>query len=80
MINVGVTGTQVAMSSALTAATLLTASADAMIRVGAIATESVYSDNGAISLFAGTAYTNDTGAAKGSLRVHLTYKIHTTGL
>ena len=80
VVNVGVTGTQVAMSSAISSANLLGASADKMIRVGAIATESVYADNGAISLFAGTAYSNDPGTAKGSLRVHLTYKKHTTGL
>ena len=80
VVNVGVTGTQVAMSSALSQATLLTGSADAMMRVGAIATEVVYSDNGAITLFAGTAYTNDGGTAAGLLRVHVTYRMHTTGL
>ena len=79
VINVGVTGTQVAMSSALSQATLLTGSADAMMRVSAIPTETVYSDNGVISLFAGTAYTNDGGTAAGLLRVHVTYRVHTTG-
>jgi len=80
VIQVGVNGAQVAMSSAITAATLLTASADAMIRVGAIATETVYADAGIISLYAGTAYTNNAGTAKGALRVHITYRVHTTGL
>ena len=80
VVNVGVTGTQVAVSSAITAATLLTASADAIIHVNAIATEVVYADNGAISLFAGSAYTNNGGTAAGQLRVHLTYRVHTTGL
>lgn len=80
VVQVGVNGAQVAMSSALTAATLLTASADAMMRVGAIATEVVYSDAGIISLYAGTAYTNNGGTAAGLLRVHITYRVHTTGL
>ena len=80
VIQVGVNGAQVAMSSAFSQATLLTGSADAMMRVSAIPTESVYSDNGAISLFAGTPLTNDGGTAAGQLRVHLTYRVHTTGL
>ena len=74
------TGTQVAVSSAITAANLLTASGDKIIREGSIATELVYADNGVISLFAGTAYTNDAGTAAGLLRVHVTYRVHTTGL
>ena len=79
VVQVGVTGTQVAMSSAIAAANLLTASADKIIRVGAIATETVFADNGAISL-KGTAYTNDAGTAAGALRVHITYRKHTTEL
>ena len=80
VINVGVTGTQVAVSSALTDASLLTASADKILRLGSTATELVYADNGAISLFAGTPYTNDGGTAAGLLRIHVTYKLHDTGL
>jgi len=79
VVQVGVNGAQVTMSSAITDATFLTASADVMIRVGAIATEVVYSDNGAISLHS-TAYTNNGGTVAGAIRVHLTYCKHTTGL
>jgi hypothetical protein len=80
VVQVGVNGAQVAMSSAFSQATLLTGSADAMMRVSAIATETVYSDAGIISLFAGTELTNDGGTAAGLLRVHITYRVHTTGL
>ena len=79
VIQVGVTGTQVAMSSAITDASLLTASGDKMLRLGSIATELVYADNGVISLY-GTAFTNDGGTVAGLLRVHITYRVHTTGL
>jgi hypothetical protein len=75
----GVNSAQVTVSSAITAASLLTASADKILRLGSIATELVHADNGAISL-QGTAYTNDAGTAAGLLRVHVTYRVHTTGL
>ncbi len=79
VIQVGVNSAQVAMSSAISQATLLTGSGDAMIRVSAIATETVYSDAGIISLYAGTKITNP-GTAEGLMRVHVTYRVHTTGL
>lgn len=78
-IQVGVNSAQVAMSGAITDANFLTASSDKMIRLGATATEVVYADNGIISL-AGTAFTNNSGTAAGMLRVHVTYRVHTTGL
>jgi len=78
VIQVGVTGTQVAVSSAITGASLLEAAADKMLRLGSTATELVHADNGAISL-KGTALT-DPGTAVGVLRAHVTYKLHTTGL
>ena len=79
VIQVGVTGAQVASSSAITGASLLEASADKMLRLGCIATELVPADNSIISLY-GTALTNDGGTAAGLLRVHVTYRRHTTGL
>lgn len=79
VVQVGVTGTQVAVSSAITDASLFTASADKMLRLGSTATELVHADVGAISLY-GDALTNDGGTAAGVLRVHVTYRKHTTGL
>lgn len=79
VIQVGVNSAQVTMSGTITDSNLLTASADKMLRLGSIATEVVYADNGIISL-TGTAYTNDGGTAAGMLRVHVTYRVHTTGL
>jgi hypothetical protein len=78
VIQVGVTGTQVAVTGAITGASLLEAAADAILRLGSTATELVYADNGAISLH-GTALTQP-GTAAGELRVHITYRKHTTGL
>lgn len=78
VIQVGVTGTQVAVTGAITGASLLEAAADAMLRLGSTATELVYADNGVISLH-GTALTQP-GTAAGVLRVHITYRRHTTGL
>jgi len=79
VVQVGVTGTQVAVSGAITDANLLTASGDKMLRLGSTATELAHADNGVISL-QGTALTNNGGTAAGVLRVHVTYRVHTTGL
>ncbi len=79
VFQVGVTGTQVSVSSAITDASLLTASTDKMLSLRSIATELVHADNGAISLTA-SEYTNNAGTAAGFLTVHLKYRIHTTGL
>ena len=78
VIQVGVTGTQVAVTGAITGASLLEASGDAILGLGSTATELTYADNGAISLF-GTALTQP-GSAAGELRVHITYRKHTLGL
>ena len=78
VIQVGVTGTQVTVTGAITGANLLEASGDKMLRLGSISTELVHADNGAISLN-GTALTQP-GTAAGVLRVHITYRKHTTGL
>ena len=78
IIQVGVNGAQVTVSGAITGANLLEASGDKMLRLGCIATELVFADNGVISLY-GTALTQP-GAAAGVLRVHVTYRKHTTGL
>ena len=78
VIQVGVTGTQVAVTGAITGASLLEAAADAILRLGSTATELTYADNGAISLH-GTALTQP-GTAAGELRAHITYRKHTTGL
>lgn len=77
-IQIGVNGTQIASTDTITGANLLEASADAILRLGCIATELVLVDNSAISL-AGTALTNP-GTAAGVLRAHITYRVHTTGL
>jgi len=78
VIQVGVTGTQVAVTSAITGASLLEAAADKMLRLGSTATELVHADNGAISLY-GTALTQP-GTAAGVLRCYVTYNVITTGL
>ncbi len=78
VIQVGVTGTQVTVTGAITGANLLEASGDKMLRLGSIATELVHADNGVISL-TGTALTQP-GTAAGVLRAHITYRRHTTGL
>ena len=78
VVQVGVTGTQVAVTGAVTGANLLEAAADAMLGLGVTATELVYADNGVISLF-GTALTQP-GTAAGVLRCYVTYNVITTGL
>ena len=78
VVQVGASGTQVTVSSAITSASLLTAAEDKIIRLGSIATELAVPTAGAISIN-GTLLTNP-GTAAGVLRVHLTYRIHTTGL
>ena len=78
VVQVGASGTQVTVSSAITSASLLTAAEDKILRLGSIATELSPAAGGAISLN-GTLLTNP-GTAAGALRVHLTYRIHTTGL
>lgn len=67
-----------AVSSALTDASCFKASADAILRVGAIATEKVYTANSTINL-AGTAFTQP-GTAAGVVRVYVTYRQIATGL
>ena len=79
VVQTGVTGTQVSVSSAITDASLLTASADKILRLGSIATELAHADNGAISLKSTLVYTNP-GTAAGLLRIHLKYRMHATGL
>lgn len=78
VIQVGVTGTQVAVTGAITGANLLEAAGDKMLRLGSTATELVHVNNGAIGLF-GTALTQP-GTAAGVLRCYVTYNIITTGL
>lgn len=78
VVQVGASGSQVTVSSAITGANLLEASGDKILRLGSIATELVPAAAGAISI-QGTLLTNP-GTAAGVLRVHLTYRIHTTGL
>lgn len=79
IVQVGVTGTQVTVSGAITDANLFTAAGDKILRLGSTATELVHADNGAISLKSTLVYTNP-GTAAGLLRVHLKYRMHTTGL
>jgi len=78
VVQVGVTGTQVAVTGAVTGANLLEAATDAMLGLGSTVTELVYADNGAISLF-GTEITQP-GTAAGVLRCYVTYNVITTGL
>jgi hypothetical protein len=74
----GAAGTQVALSTAITDANLLTAAGDKILRLGPIDTEVLPLVGGALSI-AGTAL-GTAAAAVGVLRVHLTYRIHTTNL
>ncbi len=78
IIQVGVNGAQVTVSSAITGANLLEAAGDKMLGLGSTATELVFADNGVISLY-GTALT-DPGTAVGTLRCYVTYNVITTGL
>lgn len=79
VVQVGAASSQNTVSSAITGASLLEAAGDKVLRVGSIATELVPLVGGALSI-AGTEIANDAGAAKGSLRVHITYRKHATGL
>jgi len=74
----GASGTQVTLSSAITDANLLTAAGDKILRLGPIDTEVLPLVGGALSI-AGTALGTAASAA-GVLRVHLTYRVHTTNL
>lgn len=78
VVQEGASGSQVTVSSAVTGANLLEASGDKLLRLGAIATEVVPLVGGALSI-TGTSLING-GTAVGTLRVHLTYRVHTTGL
>ena len=78
VVQEGASGSQVTVSDTITGANLLEASGDKVLRLGAIATEVVPLVGGAISI-TGTALTQP-GTALGSLRVHLTYRQHATGL
>ncbi len=78
VVQVGASSSQNTVSSAITGANLLEAAGDKVLRLGSIATELVPLVGGALSLN-GTALTNP-GTANGSLRVHITYRKHTTGL
>jgi len=78
VVQIGAVGTQVTLSSAITGADLLEAAGDKVLRLGAIATETIPLVGGDLSI-AGTALT-DPGTAAGVLRVHVTYRIHTTNL
>lgn len=78
VVQVGAASSQVTVSGAITSANLLTAAGDKIIQLGAIATELVPLVGGAISIN-GTVLTNP-GTAAGLLRVHVTYRKHTTGL
>lgn len=68
----------VPVSSVIATANCLKAAGDKVYRVGAIATEKSLGVGSTINLF-GTAYTQPGGAA-GVLRIHLTYRKHTTNL
>jgi len=78
VVQVGASGTQVTVSGAITGAELLEAAADKLLQLNAIATELAPAAGSAISI-AGTALTQP-GTAAGVLRVHVTYKVHATGL
>ena len=78
VIQIGGSGTQVALSGAITGANLLEAAGDKVLRLGSTATELVPVVNKALSI-AGTTLING-GTATGQLRVHLTYRIHILGL
>jgi len=80
VINVGVTGTQVAHTTAIAAAAMWTASADSITQVVELsASDQALVDNNVISLFAGTAPTQP-GTAAGVLRCYVTYNVITHGL
>jgi len=80
VINVGPTGTQVAVSTSIAAADMWTKASDSMIQVNALAaTDQVHVVNGGISLYAGSAPTQP-GTAAGTVRIAVTYRRHTTGL
>jgi hypothetical protein len=71
----------VAQCAAIAAATLVGASADAIVVVNKLATNTVETGSvaGTINLFAGTAFTQP-GTAAGVLRCYVTYRTYPTGL
>lgn len=80
VINVGVTGTQVAHTTAIAAAQIWTASADTITQVTELAaSDQALVANNVISLFAGTAPTQP-GTAAGTLRCLVYYRTLATGL
>jgi len=81
VINVGVTGAQVAFTTAIAKADLLGASADKVVQVNALSASDqaiTVAGNNIISLYAGTAFGAGTGA--GVLKCHVAYRVHTLGL
>jgi len=80
VINVGITGTQVAHTAAIAAAAIWTAAADSITQVVELsASDQALVANNFISLYAGTAPTQP-GTAAGVLRCYVTYNEITTGL
>ena len=67
-----------AASTAITDTNCIKATGDKVFRLGAIATEKSLPVGSTINLY-GTAFTQP-GTAAGVLRVHVNYRIHTTGL
>jgi len=80
VINVGVTGSQVAATAAIAKADLWTASADKIVQVNSLsAADRALVANNVISLYAGTGVTQP-GTAAGTVRCVVTYRTHTLGL
>jgi len=78
VFQLGASGTQVSVSSAVTSANLLGATSDKIVRLSSIPTQLAVTVAGAISLNS-TTFTKNT-SAEGLLRVQVTYRRHTTGL
>jgi len=69
----------VAQTGVIAAADLLTAAGDKITMVTPLSAADLPMTVGTTLNLKGTAYTNDAGTATGSLRVHITYRRHTTG-
>ena len=69
----------VSQSGVVAAADLLTASGDKITMLTPLSAADLPMTVGTTLNLQGTAYTNDAGTATGSLRVHITYRRHTTG-
>lgn len=70
----------VTQTAAIAGADLLEASGDKIVMLTPLAAVDLPMTVGTTINLQGTALTNDSGTAKGSLRVHITYRRHTTGL